>query len=177
MERVAIIIDGSNFYHRLKEANLKHLLTFRYDLFAADLVSGRAEVWKRYYIGAIREERGNPKSHELMVNQQKLTGSLTRFGWEVQFGHMLKTDGYHEKGVDVLMSVDMLVGAYENQYDTLVLVSSDTDLIPALQKIRSMSKRVEYIGFSSLPSYGLIKHSDVRRLLTQNDLEKFFTIE
>ena len=176
MERVSIIIDGSNFYHRLKESDLKkHLLAFRYDLFASFLLSGRIGAWKRYYIGAIREERGNPKSHSLMIDQQKLIGRLTRDKWEIQFGHMLKTDGYHEKGVDVLMSVDMLVGAYENQYDTLALVSSDTDLIPALAKIRSMNKRVEYIGFSSLPSYGLIKHSDIRRLLTQGDLERFFT--
>ncbi len=86
---------------------------------------------------------------------------------------MLKTDGYHEKGVDVLMAVDLLVGAYENIYDSVILVSSDTDLIPALEKIRSMKKKVEYIGFSHKPSYGLITHSDVRRLLTKEDVIPF----
>ena len=45
-------------------------------------------------------------------------------------------------------------------YDTAILVSSDTDLIPALIKVREMKKKVEYIGFSHKPSYGLITHSE-----------------
>ena len=90
---------------------------------------------------------------------------------------MLKTDGYHEKGVDVLMAVGMLVGAYEDTYDILILVSSDTDLIPALEKVRILGKRVEYVGFSHKPSYGLIAHSDIRRLLLKEDIEQFLVIE
>jgi len=53
------------------------------------------------------------------------------------------------------------------------LVSSDTDLIPALSKAREMKKKIEYIGFSHKPSYGLITHSDIRRLLTKEDIEQF----
>ncbi len=172
-ERVFLIIDGNNFYHRLKEAELKGLLGFDYAKFAQFLVGKRVIVMRRYYIGAIREERDNPKSKELMVGQQKLVGRLQNQGWELMFGHMLKADGYHEKGVDVQIAVDILIGAYENLYDTLILVSSDTDLIPALAKARSMNKKVEYIGFSHKPSYGLITHSDIRRLLTKEELEQF----
>jgi len=79
-----------------------------------------------------------------------------------------------EKGADVQIAVDLLIGAYENLYDTAILVSSDTDLIPALAKARSMKKKIEYIGFSHKPSYGLITHSDIRRLLTKEDIEQFF---
>ena len=49
-----------------------------------------------------------------------------------------------------------------------------TDLIPALIKVREMKKIIEYIGFSHKPSYGLITHSDIRRLLTKEDIEQFF---
>jgi len=49
-----------------------------------------------------------------------------------------------------------------------------TDLIPALIKVREMKKKIEYIGFSHKPSYGLITHSDIRRLLTKEDIEQFF---
>ena len=90
---------------------------------------------------------------------------------------MLKTDGYHEKGVDVLMAVDLLTGAYEDTYDTAILVSSDTDLIPALTKVRAMKKKIEYVGFSHKPSLGLITNSDVRRLFTPDDLEQFLLRE
>jgi len=173
-ERVFIIIDGNNFYHRLKELKLFNLLSFDYEKFTKFLISKRFLVSKNYYIGAIREERNNPKSKELMSGQRKLTGILQRDGWVVKFGHMLKADGYHEKGVDVQIAVNLLIGAYENLYDTAILVSSDTDLIPALAKARSMKKKIEYIGFSHKPSYGLITHSDIRRLLTKEDIEQFF---
>ena len=173
-ERVFIIIDGNNFYHRLKELKLFNLLSFDYEKFTKFLISKRFLVSKNYYIGAIREERNNPKSKELMSGQRKLTGILQRDGWVVKFGHMLKADGYHEKGVDVQIAVNLLIGAYENLYDTAILVSSDTDLIPALAKAREMKKRIEYIGFSHKPSYGLITHSDIRRLLTKEDIEQFF---
>ena len=173
-ERVFIIIDGSNFYHRLKELEIKNLLNFDYTSFSKFLINDRNLILKKYYIGAIREESNNPKSRKLMINQQKLLGKLQRDDWKIGFGHMLKTDSYHEKGVDVLMAVDLLIGAYEDRYDTAVLISSDTDLIPAIEKVRLMKKKVEYIGFSHKPSYGLITNSDVRRLLVKEELLKCF---
>ena len=87
----------------------------------------------------------------------------------------MKTDNeYHGKGVDVLMAMDLLVGAYENLYDTAVLVSSGADLIPAIVKVRAMGKRIEYVGFSHKPSMGMIANSDERRLLRKEDLLSFF---
>ncbi len=184
-ERVFIIIDGSNFYHRLKELELKNLLGFDYKKFSDFLLGKeRTVILKKYYIGAIRTVEGEPKSFELWKNQRRLIGQLQKAGFEIGFGHMLKTpkytslrsattgqsNRYHEKGVDVLMAVDLLAGAYEDLYDTAILVSSDTDLIPALDKARSEGKKVEYIGFSHNPSYALIAHSDIRRLLRVEDL-------
>ena len=173
-ERVFIIIDGNNFHHRLKELKLFNLLSFNYEKFVKFLTGKRFLVSKNYYIGAIREERNNPKSKQLMIGQRKLTGKLQREGWVVKFGQLLKDGDYHEKGVDVQIAVDILVGTYEDFYDTIILVSSDTDLIPALAKACEMKKKVEYIGFSHKPSYGLIRYSDIRRLLTKEDIEQFF---
>lgn len=169
-----IIIDGSNFYHRLRELNLGKLGLFDYGRFGDFLAHKRAIALKTYYIGAIREERNNEKSRQLMANQQRLISHLASQGWNVELGHMLKNQGiYHEKGVDVLMAVDLLAGAYEDKYDTAILVSSDTDLIPAVDKVRAKSKQVEYVGFSRRPSHGLISRTDERRLLTKQDLEQF----
>ncbi|MDP2864474.1 MAG: NYN domain-containing protein [bacterium] len=172
-ERVFIFIDGNNFYHRLKELKLSNLLSFDYEKFIQLLIGRRFLVSKNYYIGAIREEANNPKSKELMSGQRKLTGKLQKDGWLIKFGHMLKTDDYHEKGVDVQIATDLLIGAYEDLYDTAILITSDTDLIPAIIKAREMKKKIEYVGFSHKPSYALIKHSDIRRLLTKEDINVF----
>ena len=101
-ERVSIVIDGSNFYHRLRELQLSNLLKLNYGAFSDFLSRTRTCVERKYYIAPIREESGNLKSRELMINQQKLMSALQRQGWQLGLGHLLKTDTYHEKGVDVL---------------------------------------------------------------------------
>lgn len=96
-EKVFIQIDGNNFYHRLKEMELKNLLSFDYKKLA-DFILNRNDkdlVLAKYYIGTIREEAGNATSKTLMIGQQKLLGNLQKQGWQVGFGNMLKTDVYH----------------------------------------------------------------------------------
>ncbi len=86
----------------------------------------------------------------------------------------MRSDGvYHEKGVDVKIAVDLLVGAYENMYDEAILVSSDTDLVPVIKKVRHLGKKVEYIGFSHKPSLALQRYATLSRLVIREELEKF----
>ena len=40
-----------------------------------------------------------------------------------------------EKGIDVSIAVDLMHLAFRKQYDALVLFSSDTDLLPALESV------------------------------------------
>ena len=57
---------------------------------------------------------------------------------------------FHEKGVDVRIAVDLLKGALKDEYDACYLITSDTDIIPAIQEARSAGKEVVYVGFSNL---------------------------
>lgn len=175
-ERVLIIIDGNNFYHRLKETfrSEAKLLDFHYEDFAHWLARDRKIIQKKYCVGVVRAKPDDEKGQRMRSDQQRLFAKLRKDDWTIEYGYLLSTDGrYHEKGVDVQIAVDLLVGAYEDLYDSAILVSSDTDLIPALAKAREMKKKIEYIGFSHKPSYGLITHSDIRRLLTNEDINQF----
>jgi len=178
-ERVFILIDGNNFYHRLKEifTSKDTLLYFRYNDFAHWLAQKRNITQQKYYIGVVRAKPSDVKGQYMRKNQQKLFTQLRKNDWHIEYGYLLDTDGtYHEKGVDVHIATDLLIGSYENLYDTVLVVSSDTDLIPALAKIRAMKKKVEYIGFSHKPSHAIIEHSDIRRLLTKEELEQFIIV-
>jgi len=174
-KRVFIAFDGSNFYNRLKEPPLsfKNLLVFDFSNFVTYLLGDNLLVDAIYYVGAIRTEKGNPKSYELYKNQRRFLGYLEKQKITVSRGYILKNDGYHEKGVDVQIAIDILIGAYENLYDKLVLLSSDTDLLPAIRKIKELGKTVEYVGFSHKPSFAMIRHSNLRRLLGKDDLLPF----
>lgn len=76
-----------------------------------------------------------------------------------------------EKGVDVQIAIDLVIGAVEDSYDVAIVVSSDTDLIPAIKYVRLKGKTVEYVGFSNAPSLGMIKESDDRILLLKEQVE------
>jgi len=53
-----------------------------------------------------------------------------------------------EKGVDVTLVTDMLALAFQNTYDTAIVVSGDNDLIGAVEEIQRLGKRVEVAAFT-----------------------------
>lgn len=176
-ERIAIFVDGSNLYHYLRELGLTGLIEFDYKAFAQFLARGRSIVSATYYIGKVRSQ-GDAKGEELRRWQQKLVARLQNMGWRVEYGHMMQHDGvFTEKGVDVHIAVDLLTGAYDNRYDTAVLVSSDTDLIPAVHGVRRKKKGIEYVGFAHRPSFGLIKNVDTTTTLRREDVVAFLHVQ
>ena len=48
-----------------------------------------------------------------------------------------------EKGIDVMMALDIAIGARDDAYDVAVVVSADTDLAPAIEVAIDAGKRVE----------------------------------
>lgn len=175
-ERVAVFIDGSNLHYKLRDLSIRNLIYFGYGEFSRWLAGERDLVAKTYYVGVVRAKESDQKGQELRKNQLRLFNHLSskQHGFHIERGYIMHNDGaFHEKGVDVKIAVDLLVGAYENIYDVAILVSSDTDLIPAIEKVRALGKKVEYIGFSHRPSFGLIKNASESKLLAKSDLEQF----
>src|SRR3989344_3727756 len=173
-ERVVIFIDGGNFYRKIRDSEIiPKGIRFDYVLFAEYLARGRFVVSKNYYIGVVRNHDGSEKSQKMIESQQKLLSGLENDGYEIKRGRIVYDNKIREKGVDVQIAIDLVIGAAENKYDTAIIVSSDTDLIPAIKYVRSKGKRVEYVGFSHAPSLGMVKESDTPILLLKDDLRRF----
>jgi len=96
----------------------------------------------------------------------------------------IRYERLREKGIDVKLATDLIVGAVDDQYDTAIVVSSDSDLIPAIDWIRHRKKKqVEYVGFSiphesdpsrsTNPLISLITKTDIKRILVESDLRRF----
>jgi len=64
--------------------------------------------------------------------------------------------------------------ARQDVYDIAYLLSSDTDLVAALEEVQSFSKSVQYVGIAKGQSFGLTKVADDVRLLRLDDIEQFF---
>ena len=52
-----------------------------------------------------------------------------------------------EKGVDVSIVTDMLQHAWDGTYDAAVLVTADTDFIPAIKFLDTRGKKIIHAGF------------------------------
>lgn len=168
-----VLIDGSNFYFKLKDLQLNNLLSFDFSGFVTMLAGEYTIVSSIYYIGGIRTD-GTEKTKALFDNQQRLLGHLKNHNLRYALGYLLKTGNvYHEKGVDVNIAVDLLSAAYENLCDRIILVSSDTDLLPAVDKAKTKGKIVEYVGFSHKPSIAMVARCNESRLLKRDDLLPF----
>lgn len=212
MERVEILIDGSNFYHLvLKKLDIEEA-QFNFDEFAVFLADGRtiSDMCKRFYTGTVREKEGDIRTKEAMSKQTTLFTRLKNDNWEIKTSKLqtriekIQIDdrviGYEkilklgvkqiefsrlrEKGIDVKLATDLIVGAVDDHYDTAIIVSSDSDLIPAIDWVRHRrKKKIEYIGFSipdkkdplnsTNPSLSLIAKTDIKRILISSDLGPF----
>lgn len=88
--------------------------------------------------------------------------------------------GGEEKGVDVELAIDLVSLALDDEFDTVILASGDTDLVPALQFVadRFPEKQIETIAWEPLqgcqpPSALDLPRGDVTRTeLSKQDFDR-----
>lgn len=176
MRRALVQFDGSNFYNKVKTLLPGvHLTHFDYAGLASFLAQ-KCTTNVAYYVGEIKLYPGNKKSQQLYSSQQSLFSHLRTQKVAIKTGYLLQSKGvFHEKGVDVRIAVDMAVGAVRNEYDVCYLISSDTDLIPAIETAQEAGKKVVYVGFKGAVSQGLKKNCSSYVIVTPKDLKPFFS--
>ncbi|MCX6809670.1 MAG: NYN domain-containing protein [Candidatus Berkelbacteria bacterium] len=151
-----VIFDGSNFYHGIKRISPKtHLTGFKYRKLI-EIITDTKNNKIEYCVGEVKYNNRSEKVKRLFASQQKLFFNLEQQEIEIKKGYMLKTNGvYREKGVDVRIALDILRGALKNEYNRCFVISSDTDLIPAIQDAQTEDKKVIYVGFGDNLSFAL----------------------
>ena len=79
-----------------------------------------------------------------------------------------------EKGVDVGMAVDIVVDACNGAIDEVVLVSSDTDLLPAIQAAKAQAVKVTYVGFSDKMTKAIARQADASVVMSDQGIIEAF---
>ena len=165
--RVVVFVDYQNVYHSAREAfgdpksdppTLGHVQP-------AALGALLVEFGQRHYpdreLQQVRVYRGapGPQSHPNLQaassrqiaawdRQRPLVEPVTRplryqpLEWD-HTGRPTRWDTGREKGIDVLLALDVALGAVRDDYDVAVVVSGDTDLIPAIDEALRAGKWVE----------------------------------
>lgn len=155
MNRVTFLVDGFNVYHSAKEAradlpggstlwlDLHSLLSSYISIFGRDAV-----LTDIYYFSALAKHidskrPGTTRKHQNYIDCLKSTGvkiRLGRFKYKTVWCRNCKTNNVHyeEKETDVALSLKIMELFHLDECDTVVLVTGDTDLAPAVRMAASV---------------------------------------
>ena len=157
MKRVMIFIDGSNFYHGMRDILGK--VNVDYKKFISKLVGNRYLVRAYYYTPIIDKEEAEEQFH----SQHRFITYLSDIPYvQVKFGKLVRQgEALVEKSIDVRLAVDMVHYAALDYYDIAILISGDGDFIPAVETVKELGKQVECAFFLPETAITLKQNVDV----------------
>ncbi len=165
-ERVAIFVDGSNLYNGMRD----NLRSTRVNL--AELIQQllrERPLHRTYYYNAPLTD---DYDEDLREGQARFFESLRRIPYvTLRFGRLhRRSDGSMvEKGIDVAIAVEALSLAFQDAYDTCILVSGDGDYVELVETLKRYGKHVESAMFRNQSAGTLLEHVDVFQNLDELD--------
>jgi uncharacterized LabA/DUF88 family protein len=147
-KKIAIYIDGSNFYFSIKNRfNVK----IDIEKFCQKLVGNKELIKINYYIAPL-----NQKNHpDQYLEQQKFFEGLKKIDKiNIILGRLekRKRDGeifYVEKASDVNLALDLALDAEKGIYDESYLISNDGDFSGAVKAVKGFGKIVVYVAIGN----------------------------
>ena len=159
-ERVIAYIDGFNLYFGLRESKLRRYYWLNLRALAENLLrTGQHLVFTKYFTARISGAwAGDPPDRAEYLNAERKRQSdfLEALDTLAEFkryeGHFLgkaincRACGeswrtHEEKMTDVQIATEMLTDAFEDQFDTALLLSADSDLVPPTLAVQRMFPR------------------------------------
>ncbi|MCP6760899.1 MAG: NYN domain-containing protein [Fischerella sp. CENA71] len=143
--RVAAFIDEGNIYHSAKEQGFE----IDYAGLLEELKGNAPQIDAYIYTGV---DASKPKQREKLKHLQKL-------GYKpISKPVVRRANGSKKANLDVELALDLVELA--NQYDTVILVSGDGDLIDAVRRVQRQKVQVEVVSFRSVTAVSLMRVAD-----------------
>lgn len=146
MQRVISYIDGFNLYFGLKSKGWrKYYWLDLVRLSRALLKPNQQLVQSHYFTARIRNSGGN--SQDARRQSLWLDALATLPDIEIHYGHYLQKQqickscgaqwiSHEEKMTDVNIATQLLTDAYEQRFDTALVISGDSDLTTPIKRVR-----------------------------------------
>jgi uncharacterized LabA/DUF88 family protein len=152
MNRVSILIDGFNLYHSLLDAERKLKQCVKWlDIRALissypQVIGGCPTISNLEYYSAFAKHR-IPTDPSVIRRHQSYLDALRTSGAQIQLGRFKACQQtckvchrsyirYEEKETNVALATGIIEACMDPSMNTLVLVSGDSDLAPALRMVR-----------------------------------------
>ena len=135
-EKVMVFIDGSNLFHAIRRNGVR----INYEKLRDKLVKGRNLIQSFYFCSV----PPNPKQSQIDFLMK-----LRDTGYEVKEYKLRKMpDGsFKEKGVDVGLATELLVQAFNRNYDVGVVIAGDEDYKGVIGEAKRLGRKIEIASF------------------------------
>lgn len=145
-ERIIVYVDGFNLYFGMVEAGFKHLKWLNLRLLVENLIKQNQEIVAiKYFTSRVNNNPDKQKRQTTYIE------ALQSVDIEIYYGHYqsdrveCKLCGniwakYNEKMTDVNIATQIIIDAYQDKYDTAMLISGDSDLVPPIKAIHGNFK-------------------------------------
>lgn len=165
-----LFVDGSNLYGGFTDL-LKPGEYFSFgDLLK--LIEKEMPIKTIIFCGTyMREDAQKTTADQLIAKAQIEFFNQVKEIEKVNFyeGHFSGTSG-KEKGVDVRLAVDLVLGACTSKYDEAIIMTGDADLTYAVSQAKQF-KKIHLMAFSSRFPYGMSFQANKRIVF---DYQKYF---
>ncbi|GHU05270.1 hypothetical protein AGMMS49960_21630 [Betaproteobacteria bacterium] len=147
MNRVMVYVDGFNLYFGLRSKGWrKYYWLDLYALSTTIILPEQTLSGVHYFTSRIRNTGDNVADMQRQTTYLEALGTLPDV--QLHFGHYLqkrrrchecgaKWKDYEEKMTDVNIAVQLLTDAFDDRFDTAMLISADSDLTTPVRKLRA----------------------------------------
>jgi uncharacterized LabA/DUF88 family protein len=160
--RVICFIDGSNLFGHLSRAYGSGKVRFANLCRILAGPARRLTQW-RYYAAPIPQGQ-TPEEHRKYAGQQRFFTAVQRHRKGVlrlaRFERDHVSGALREKGVDVLLAIDLVRLAAENTYDVAIVLSGDGDLVPAVQMAQQIYGKQVEVAMPDIPAFHIKQIAD-----------------
>lgn len=180
MDRVIAYIDGFNLYYGLKTSNWKKYYWLNcYSLVEKFLKKNHELVKVKYFTAMITHPKDKKERHKIYIqalvtipNVEIIKGKYKYDTHPCKCGQEVKV--IKEKMTDTNIAVNMLRDAYQDNYDTALLVSGDSDLTPIVKAVKDISKNKQvFVVFPpNRTSFDLKENADSSANMWESSLKK-----
>jgi len=163
-QRLIAYVDGFSLYYGLRSKGWQRLYWLNIRLLVENLLKPYEQlVAVKYFTSTVSPMRHDPFKHK---RQQVFLDALATLpDFQVFYGRYelrqqacpkcgaqqtcskcgLPQEKHTEKKTDVNMAVELLVDAVQNKFDTALLVSGDSDLTPAVDKVTKLAPNTRIV--------------------------------
>lgn len=181
MQRVIAYIDGFNLYYGLKSQQWKRYYWLDIQKMTKQLLAPDQTLVKTKYFTTIVVSPKDKHNRQAVFLEALQT--LSEF--EIFYGHFIKDTitcwrcghkytTHHEKMTDVNIAIELTTDAFQNNFDTALLVSADGDLVAPIEAVKCLpdSKRIVAVFPPGRHSNALKKVAHAHITIWESELSK-----